>query len=87
MRETIEQGGSQAFIPKDLRPIRKLEIGRDDQRDPFIQRRAKLKQQLRADRREWDEAQFIQDDEILFERGLQQSRQTMLILRLDQFVD
>jgi len=87
MRQTIEQGSGQAFIAKDLRPIRKLEIGRDDQRDPFIQRRTKLKQQLRADRREWDEAQFIQDDEILFERGLQQSRQTMLILRLDQFVD
>ena len=37
MRQTIEQGSGQAFIAKDLRPIRKLEIGRDDQRDSRLQ--------------------------------------------------
>ncbi len=32
-------------------------------------------------------AAVIQDDEVLLERGIQQARQAMLILRLDQVVD
>jgi hypothetical protein len=47
IREPIQQGRGQAFIPQDLRPIGKAHIGGDDQGHPFIPRRAELTQQMR----------------------------------------
>lgn len=49
MSEAIQQRGRQALIAKDLCPVRKLQIRRDDQCHPFVQRGAELKQQLCPD--------------------------------------
>jgi hypothetical protein len=48
IRQTIQQGCGQAFVAKDLGPIGKAQIGGDQQSHPFVEGRAKLKQQMRA---------------------------------------
>jgi hypothetical protein len=48
--ETIDQGGRQTGIPKDLRPVGKREVGRDQECHVVMQGGANLKQQLRPGR-------------------------------------
>lgn len=48
---------------------------------------AELEQELRAGQGEGDEAQFIQDDEVLFQSVLQQPGQAVFILGHEQFTD
>lgn len=50
MGKAVKQGQGQAFIAKNLGPIGKLEIGCDDQGNPFIEGGAKLEEQLGAER-------------------------------------
>ncbi len=43
MRQTVEQGCGEPFVAEDLRPVREAQVGRDDQRDVFVDRRTELK--------------------------------------------
>jgi hypothetical protein len=67
MSEAIKQGGGQAFIAKDLNPIRELEIGGDDQGEAFVKFRAESKEGLRTVLGEGDKTEFIQNDQVKFE--------------------
>lgn len=62
MCQTIEQGCGKPFITKDLHPIRKLQVGCNDQSNTFIEFRAECEQRLCTIGGKGYEAQFIQDD-------------------------
>ena len=85
--EPIEQGRRQALVAEDLGPVGKAQVGRHDHRHPLVQGRTELEDQLRAGGREGDEAQFVQDDQVLLESRGQEPGQLVLILGLDQLVD
>ena len=68
VREAVQQGCGQALIAKDLYPISKTEIGGDDHSHSLVQSGTELKDQLSANGREGDEAQLVQDDQLVLER-------------------
>lgn len=65
MGKAVKQGQGQAFIAKNLgrgpSGRGKLEIGGDDQGNPFIEGGAELEEQLCAERRKRNKAEFIKD--------------------------
>ena len=72
-RATFQERGGECLGTKELHPIGKLEIGVDDQGDMVVQRGAKLEEQLSAappqrgvPSRKRDEAEFVENDEVLF---------------------
>ena len=87
MSQAVQEGGGEAFITKDLGPISKMEVGGDDESDFFIQGGAELEDELCAGGREGDEAEFIQDNDLILGGGLDELGKGMLVLGLDQFVD
>ena len=72
---------------ENLSPVSEFQVGGDDQGDPFVQGGTELEHQLGAGSRERDEAQLIQDNEVLFEGGGQEFRQALLFLSQHEFVD
>lgn len=65
MSKAVKQGQGQSFIAKNLgrgsSGRGKLEIGGDDQGNPFIEGGAELEEQLCAKRRERNKAKFIKN--------------------------
>ena len=66
--QAINQRRREPGLTKDLGPVRKCKVGGDNRRHAFVECRAKLKQQLRARRRKGNETQFIQNNQLVFER-------------------
>ena len=86
VRQTVEQGCGQAFVSKDLDPIGELQVSGDDHRQPFVELRAEGEEHLGAIGGEGDKAQFIQNDQILFEGGSDHPVKAVLVLCLEQFI-
>jgi hypothetical protein len=87
MGKAVQKGCSEAFIAKDLNPVRKLQVSRDDKGQAFIKLRAKSKQGLSTLVGKGDEAQLIQDNQIQFESRGDETMQAMFILGLQEFID
>ena len=86
MGEAVKQGGRQALISKDLHPISKFQVGGDDQGETLVEFGAEREERLGAILRKGDEAEFIQNHQIQFEGGSNNTVQAMFILGLDQFI-
>jgi hypothetical protein len=69
MCQAIKQRGGQTFIAKDLNPISELEVGSNDQSETFVKFGTESEKGLRTILRERDKAQFIQNDQVQFEGG------------------
>jgi hypothetical protein len=65
MGEAIQERRRQRFIMEELDPFGKGQIGRGNDRHPFVEGRAELERQLGAGFGEGDEAQFVDDDDLL----------------------
>lgn len=85
--QPIQEGQGQFFITKDLSPITKLEIGGHDQRDPLVQGGTELEDQMSAEIGEGDEAQLIQNDQLVAQGGGNELVEGMVLLSRDQLVD
>jgi hypothetical protein len=72
---------------EDLTPIGKFEIGGDDQRDAFMEDGTELEHQLSAGGGKGDKAQFIQDDQVVFEGRRQEFGQALLVLSDEEVID
>src|SRR6185436_17009253 len=77
----------QLFTAEELDPIGEFQVGDNDEGHALLQGGAELKHQLGPGGGKRDKAQFIQDDQVLFEGGGQEFGQAMLLLRQDQFVN
>ena len=75
------------FIAKDLGPVGELQVGGDDQGHAFVESGTELEHELSAGGRKRDEAEFVQDNQVVLESGSQEFRQAMLLLSQEQFVD
>src|ERR1700712_3596385 len=62
--ETIEQSRGHLWIAEHARPFAKSEVGRDNHRGPFVETADHVEQKLPASLREWQVAEFIEDDEV-----------------------
>src|SRR5437773_2348367 len=67
VRQAVEESCRHFFVPKNRRPVGKPQIGRNNDRNSLIQVRAKLEQALRPFGAKGDEADFIQNNQIMFE--------------------
>lgn len=61
MGQPVKQGGGQFFIPKDLHPFRKGQIGGHDSRAAFITIGHQVEEQLAAVALEGHEPEFVDD--------------------------
>jgi hypothetical protein len=59
MGQAIQKCGSQAFTAKDLYPVSEFQIGRNNQREPFVKFRAEGKESVCAIGRKGDEAESL----------------------------
>ena len=85
--EAVEQAAGEALVAQHLHPVAEGQVGGDEHRDPFMQRRTELKEQLGAAGREGHIAELIQDDEVMAQRLVEIVRQLMGRLRLLEFID
>jgi hypothetical protein len=87
MGQAIQQGSREGGVAEHLHPVAELEIGGDDESQARVQAGAELEQQLRPVGREGDEAQLIQDDELVSARLGDEALDLVLILSRQQVVD
>jgi len=85
--EAVKKCGGEALIAKDLGPVHKAQIGSDEQSDVLIEGGTELKDQMGAGGGEGNEAKFIENDDLLFECGIQELGEAVFILRLKQVID
>ena len=81
MGEPVEESQGQSFIPENLGPVCKFEVGGDNYGYPLVEGGDKLKDQLRPDCGEGDETQFVQHDQSVPQRGGDELFQPRLFLR------
>ncbi len=65
VRQPVEQRCREMFLPHHGIPVAKFEVGGNDDRAAFIERRAELEEEVRPITTERNEAEFIQDQEIM----------------------
>jgi len=70
MGQPIEHGGGHFGVAEDLRPIGEGEVRRDDDRGVFVELADEMEQQLRAGLAERQIAEFVDDDEVVTQQGL-----------------
>ena len=65
MREPVEHGRGHFGVAKNLRPVCKGEICRDQQRGVFVEFADEVEEQLTAGLAEWQIPEFVDDDEVV----------------------
>lgn len=80
----IEKRSGKAFISEDLRPVCEAKVRRDDHGDAFVERRAELKDEMRTGRRKGDEAEFVEDDQVLLNDGGEELCKAVFVLGLHE---
>ena len=70
MGQAIEHGGGHFSVAEDLRPIGEGEVRGYDDRGVFVELADEMEQQLRAGLAERQIAEFVDDDEVVTEQGL-----------------
>ena len=84
--EPVQRGGGQGLIAKDLSPVGELQVGGQNDGYPLVERRAKLEEQIRAGRGKGDEAEFVQDDDLMAQSAFDEVLVLMLVLGADRLV-
>ena len=87
MRQSVQQRRREMFLPHHGIPIAKFEVGGNDDRTAFIERRAELEEEVGPIATERDEAEFIQDQEIVLTDPSHEAREFQLMLSGKQVVD
>ena len=87
MGDPVQQGHGQGFILEELSPFSEGQVGGDHEGDPVVNGSAELEEQLGTLLGEGDETQFINDDELLAQRGLNEPWHLQLFLGDQQLID
>jgi hypothetical protein len=61
VREPVQQGGRQMFLPHHALPIAKFQVGGDDHGDPLVEGRAELEEEVGSFSAERNKAELIQN--------------------------
>lgn len=85
--EPVQESEGQLFIAKNVGPISKVEIGGDNERDPFVQSRTELKDEMRPEIGEGNEAQLIQNNELVTLSGGDKFVQGVVLLSGNEIID
>ena len=83
----IKKRSGKAFISEDLRPVCEAKVRRDDHGDAFVKRRAELKDEMRTGRRKGDEAEFVEDDQVMLKDGGEELCKAVFVLGLHEIID
>jgi len=81
VRQPVQQGCGKMLLSHYGIPVAKFEVGGNDDRAAFIERRAELEEEVRPITTEWNEAELIQDQEIVFTDPSHEAREFQLMLR------
>ena len=84
--QSIQQRCGHHRITKDLSPVGKAKIGRDDHRPFFLALSKHLKEKFRTFPGKWDIAKLIQNQQIIAGMPLDKALQVFLLASFDQFV-
>ena len=87
MGEAVQQCAKQAFILKDLVLFREGEVGSDEDGGAQVEVADQDNEHLGTLLREGDEAQFVNDDELLFEQSVLHAGELALFMGFQQLVD
>src|ERR1700722_6457296 len=87
MGQSIEHGGGHFGVAEDLRPIGESEVRRDDDRGVFVELADEMEQQLRAGLAERQIAEFVDDDEVMTQQGLDDAAAPSRGLFLFELID
>ena len=86
MCQAIEDGAGEALRSEDLGPLVEWQVRGDDDRPALVALGDDLEEQLGAGLREWYEAEFIDDQQVLAGKLFLEALQAPLVGRFDQFV-
>ena len=86
MGETIQESCGQRWITKNLGPVRKSQVSRDNDRSSFVSLCKNLEQQLSSLPGEGNIAQFIYNEQTILAVALNNPAQLFLIAGFDQFI-
>lgn len=64
VREPVEQGGGHLGVAEDLHPFPEIKVGCDDQGGFLVALAEEVKEQGTSGLREWQVAQFVEDDRV-----------------------
>ena len=87
MGDPVQQGHGQGLVLEELSPFSEGQVGGDHEGDPVVNGSAELEEQLGTLLGEGDETQFINDDELLAQRGLNEPWHLEFFLGDQQFID
>ena len=86
MGQAIEQGRCQGRVPKDLGPVRKAKIRRNDDRSSLVAFRHDMEKQFSTFTRKRHIAEFVYDEQAKPGIALHESTESFAFPGLDQFV-
>ena len=87
MGQAVQNGAGEAFRAEDLGPFIEWQVGGDDDRAALVALGDDLEQQLGAGLAERNEAEFVDDQQVLAGQQLLQTLKAPFVGSLDQFVD
>src|SRR6202451_996571 len=87
MGQSIEHGGGHFGVTEDLRPIGEGEVRRYDDRGVFVELADEMQQHLRAGLAERQIAEFVDDDEVMTQQGLDDAAAPSGALSLFELID
>ena len=87
VRKPVQQRGGKMFLSHHGIPITEFEVGGDNDRATFVERRAELKEEIGPVTVKGNEAEFIQDQEILLTDSRHKARELQLMLSREQVID
>lgn len=85
--EPVKESAQESVIVKDLRPFCEGQVGGDENGAALVALGEKGEEHLRTLLRERDKAEFINDNELLFEESILQTAKGLVLLRFDELVD
>ena len=85
--QSVEDGAGQALCSEDLGPFVERQVGCDDDGAALVALRYDLEEQLGAGLAEGDEAQLVDDQQVLAGQQLLQTLQAPFVDGLDQFMN
>ena len=85
--EPVQQGARQPLGAEDLSPLVEGQVSGDHDRPPLVALAEDLEEELRSRLGEWNEAQFIYDEQLEPAKLLLQVEQSPLVPGLDQLMD
>ena len=87
VRQPVQNGAGEALGTKDLGPFVERQVGRDDEGAALVALRDNLKEQLGAGFTEGNEAQFVDNQQVLADLQFLQTLEAPFVGSLNQFVN